>query len=178
MSGTLELVGGLALAAGVLWFVLAPIFRPAAAVAAPVAEDDGEDPADDTSPRTLALRALKEIEFDRATGKLSDADYDALKARYTATALAALRGEPVAAAGVVPAARPAPGPAAVAAVAAPVAGARVCPVHGPRGEAGAEFCPECGRRLAEPGRRYCARCGTALETDAQFCAHCGTRVAA
>ena len=35
--------------------------------------------------------ALREIEFDRATGKLSDADYDELKARYTARAIDAMR---------------------------------------------------------------------------------------
>src|SRR5439155_18632511 len=55
--------------------------------------DDGDDPEDDMSPQTVALRALKEIEFDRATGKLSDADYEQLKAKYTAEALAAMRGE-------------------------------------------------------------------------------------
>src|SRR5213076_2598028 len=55
--------------------------------------DEGEDPEDDLSPRAVALRALKEIEFDRATGKLSDADYDVLKTRYTSEALAALRAE-------------------------------------------------------------------------------------
>jgi hypothetical protein len=31
----------------------------------------------------MALAALKEIEFDRETGKLSDADYELLKTRYT-----------------------------------------------------------------------------------------------
>ena len=32
----------------------------------------------------MALTALKEIEFDRETGKLSDADYELLKGKYTA----------------------------------------------------------------------------------------------
>jgi len=53
--------------------------------------DEGEDPADDMSPQMVALRALKEIEFDRATGKLSDSDYEQLKAKYTEQALIALR---------------------------------------------------------------------------------------
>ncbi len=38
-----------------------------------------------------AIDALREIEFDRATGKLSDDDYAALKAEYTRTALVELR---------------------------------------------------------------------------------------
>ena len=41
----------------------------------------------------VALTALKEIEFDRETGKLSDADYELLKGKYTAAALEALRME-------------------------------------------------------------------------------------
>ena len=40
-----------------------------------------------------AIDALREIEFDRATGKLSDDDYAALKAQYTRTALVELRAQ-------------------------------------------------------------------------------------
>ena len=135
--------------------------------------DEGDDPDDDFSPRAVALRALKEIEFDRATGKLSDADYDALKARYTADALAALRlespgGEMRDAGGVASGAASHP----ASRIPHPV-----CPTHGVRPESEAQFCSECGRRLATaPG--YCARCGTALESDAHYCHSCGARVAA
>ena len=119
------------------------------------------------SAQTVALRALKEIEFDRATGKLSDQDYDALKAKYTGEALAALREE----SGVrslEPGLRPAPD-------------SRLptlrCPDHGPRPERDAVFCSDCGRRLGTaPG--YCARCGTGLDDDARYCNRCGARVAA
>jgi hypothetical protein len=72
------------LAMGVL---LAPLIWPGTAsrggnaIAPPELED---------TPRGQALIALKEIDFDRATGKLSDADYEELKARYSARALALL----------------------------------------------------------------------------------------
>src|SRR5437870_8071331 len=93
----LELVAGVLLAAGLVLFVLRPVLRPTTGLEAGEAEeagaDEGDDPDDDLSPRAVALRALKEIEFDRATGKLSDADYDALKQKYTAEALTALRQE-------------------------------------------------------------------------------------
>ena len=176
----LELVAGVLLAAGLVYFVLGPVLRPAAALesrdeADAGGWDEGEDPDDDLSPRAVALRALKEIEFDRATGKLSDSDYDALKTRYTAEALAALRaemwdaGSEMRGAGRVPAAdlsHPTsriPHPA--------------CPIHGARPESDAQFCSECGRRLgAAPG--YCARCGASLEIAEQYCHACGTRVAA
>jgi len=174
LTTVLELVAGILLAAGAVYFVLRPIFRPQLTGTGnrePGNGSDGEDPEDDFSPRAVALRALKEIEFDRATGKLSDADYDALKNRYTAEALTALRAE-----------RPGSEKRETGNVAAPPFPVSrvpfpVCPTHGPRPEADAVFCSECGRRLATaPG--YCARCGTALERDAHYCHSCGARVAA
>jgi len=173
LTGVLELAAGILLAAGAVYFVLRPILRPEMErYGNREAENgtEGEDPDDDLSPRAVALRALKEIEFDRATGKLSDADYDDLKTKYTTEALAALRadaGERGAGSGPL-LERPAPrSPLPVSA----------CPTHGPRPEAEAQFCSECGRRLATaPG--YCARCGTALEHDAHYCHSCGARVAA
>jgi len=172
----LELIAGILLAGGAVYFVLRPIFR--AEMTGNCNREtgnvsEGEDPEDDLSPRAVALRALKEIEFDRATGKLSDADYDTLKTRYTSEALTALRAEQpggemrdagsvVSGAASHPASR-IPHP--------------VCPNDGPRPEADAQFCSDCGRRLATaPG--YCARCGTALEHDAHYCHSCGARVAA
>jgi len=158
--------------------VLEPILRPDTAGRGTAEEgrepaDEGEDPDDDLSPQAVALRALKEIEFDRATGKLSDADYDMLKARYTAEAIAALRAEQpgsemrdaggVASGAVSHPASRIPHP--------------VCPTDGPRPETDAQFCSECGARLASaPG--YCSRCGASLESDARYCHSCGARVAA
>jgi Double zinc ribbon len=166
---------GVLLAAGATYFVLLPIVRPPPAgdEQARVA-DEGDDPDDDMSPQTVALRALKEIEFDRATGKLADADYEQLKAKYTAEALAAMRGE-----GARPAVRDERDlPQREMPVRAPLTAHRAhCPEHGARPESDAAFCGECGRRLGTaPG--YCVRCGTALETDARYCNRCGARVAA
>ncbi len=176
MTAVLELAAGILLAAGAVYFILQPILRPVSSgsLTRDVGSvDEGDDPDDDFSPRAVALRALKEIEFDRATGKLSDADYDNLKTKYTTEALAGLRAEATGggrrdAGSVVsdgashPASR----------ISHPV-----CPTHGPRPESDAQFCSECGRRLATaPG--YCARCGTALEHDAHYCHSCGARVAA
>jgi hypothetical protein len=164
-----ELILGILLAAGATYFVLLPILRPPVDSASgdAAAADEGEDPADDMTPQAVALRALKEIEFDRATGKLSDQDYDALKAKYTGEALAAMRVES-GARSQEPGVKPGPESRL------PVPR---CPEHGPRPEHGAIFCSECGRRLgAAPG--YCARCGTTLENDARYCNRCGARVAA
>ena len=170
MSSIFELVAGLALAAVAVFFVLRPIITPPLpGSAAASAELDAEDPEDDLSPRSVALRALKEIEFDRATGKLSDADYDALKAEYTTEALAALRADAAAPAATPAISRPR--------TVAPPAARATCPTHGVRPEPAARFCSACGRRLS-PATGFCAKCGTALEPEARFCATCGRRVAA
>lgn len=163
----IELMFGILLAAGATYFVVMPILRPSLEPEPGGATDEGDDPADDMSAQAVALRALKEIEFDRATGKLSDSDYESLKAKYTAEALAAMRGET----GNVKRET-----GHVAATPFPVS--RVpCPEHGARPEKDAQFCSECGRRLgAAPG--YCVRCGSALEGDARYCNACGARVAA
>lgn len=161
----MELVAAMTLAAAAVYFVLRPILFPSPPAA--VIDDPGADPDDDLSPRAVALRALKEIEFDRATGKLGDDDYESLKRRYTAEAVQALRaGEAEIRPAIAAAARP---PAPARAVA--------CPTHGARPEADAVYCSECGRRLeVAPG--FCSRCGDPMEPDARFCAACGRRVAA
>jgi hypothetical protein len=166
----LELILGILLAAAATYFVLRPILQPPVdSPTGDVVGDEGEDPADDMSPQTVALRALKEIEFDRATGKLSDTDYEQLKAKYTEAALVAMRSE----AGHV---QRETGNVTAAATPFPVSRVQ-CPEHGPRPERDAQFCSDCGRRLGT-AQGYCARCGTTLEGDARYCNRCGARVAA
>jgi hypothetical protein len=129
----------------------------------------------------VALAALKEIEFDRETGKLSDEDYAFLKGKYTGVALDALRAESAEAAEVG-----APSDVEVmiaarvralrsAATSAPP-GASVCSTCGPRPEADAVFCSTCGHRLLPGGA--CAGCGAELGQGSRFCEQCGTGVAA
>src|SRR3954469_23138327 len=72
----------------VLWMVVQPMLRTSREDHRPVEPVDPEE-----TPRGIALTALKEIEFDRETGKLSDSDYEFLKTKYTSLALNALRQE-------------------------------------------------------------------------------------
>ncbi len=148
-----------------LWLVLRPIFvtsRPKPVVYEP--------PEPEETAKGVALTALKEIEFDRETGKLSDADYELLKAKYTAAALEALRMEQGAAA-------PSDIEAMIAAKVAALRGeVPACPACGPRPEPDALYCSGCGRPLSGQGR--CERCGTALGPDSRYCEGCGSRVAA
>jgi hypothetical protein len=116
-----------------------------------------------------AIVALREIEFDRATGKLSDSDYADLKTRYTQRALDAMRAGGAAAAG-------APVEDAVeAAVLAIRARLRSCVRCGPRPEPDAIYCSSCGTYLDVK----CAGCGRVVEeAGAAFCAGCGRQLAA
>ena len=161
------LVGALA-----LWVVLRPLLWPP-----PEAEPVFEPVEQEETPRGVALLALKEIEFDREIGKLSDEDYRFLKEKYTAEALEALRAEEGARAPDDVEALIAHRVRALrsAAASAPP-GAPGCPTCGPRPEEDAVFCSTCGGRLPAPGA--CARCGTPLAADSRFCEGCGNRVAA
>ncbi|HWB40962.1 MAG TPA: zinc ribbon domain-containing protein [Gemmatimonadales bacterium] len=167
-----EVVAAVLVGMVALWLALRPLLGP------PRLPDLVEEPIDpEETPKGIALLALKEIEFDRETGKLSEADYRDLKAKYTAEALEALRAE---AGPKVPEDVEAMIAHRVrllrSAAAAARPGALACPSCGPRPEADAIYCSACGSRLPAPAT--CSRCGTALSSDSRFCEGCGTRVAA
>jgi len=168
---TLEVIAAILVGLAVLAVVLDPLLRNAAPSAQPFIEpEDLEE-----TPKGIALAALREIEFDRATGKLSDEDYAALKAKYSEEALALLRAEENAQAADA-------GPDRVEAMvearlrALRGAGPSACPRCGPRPEADAIFCSNCGDRLG--GTSRCVACGAALHPDGRFCESCGAAVAA
>ena len=97
--------------------------------------------------RESAIAALREIEFDRETGKLSDDDYAELKTRYTRQAILAMR-EQASAASNAAIAEPLTDDEVEAAVRAFRREQHVCPTCGPRPEPDAVFCSICGNRLA------------------------------
>jgi ribosomal protein L40E len=110
------LIIGTLLALAALSFVLYPLISGELAPADPdVTPRDASD-----SSRNQAIDALREIEFDRATGKLSDTDYASLKASYTADAIQAMRNN----------------------------SGSYCDRCGARPEPNAKFCSRCGSRLA------------------------------
>lgn len=156
-------IGSLLAVAG-LAFVLWPLVRGAESLRASTM-------APDLPTEASALDALREIEFDHATGKLSAEDYAALKASYTPLALAELRmrEEPVAVAASITLDH------AERVIARAKSRARSCASCGPRGESDALFCSDCGRVLADA----CLRCGAPVESDrARFCTECGSSLAA
>jgi hypothetical protein len=116
----IAMIVGTALAILALCFVLYPLFREPLGLEAAAPVLNGHVGV------TTAVDALREIEFDHATGKLSETDYAELKSSYTQTAVAAMRGDSAAA-----------------------PGSRViCARCGPRPEPDAVYCSECGHALA------------------------------
>ena len=159
----LALIIGTLLAIGALMFVLFPLF--AGALIAPPRARAGARQAAGAAEQE-AIVALREIEFDRATGKLSDSDYDELRVRYTERALHAMRR------GGAPAPGDDPLEAAVRAYRARMS---VCAACGPRPEPDAIYCSNCGIFL--PGA--CGNCGSAVtEPGAAYCTGCGRQLAA
>lgn len=169
-----------------LWLVLQPLIRPRSSPALPFEPLDPEE-----TPKGVALAALKEIEFDRETGKLSDDDYESLKAKYTAAAVEALRREQ---AGLVSndiealiaarvrslrsarSAAATTSPDTFSPLTAGAGSGPACDTCGPRPEPDAVYCSTCGRPLT--ARQYCDRCGAGLVPGSRFCEACGRPVAA
>lgn len=135
----MTLIAGVIIALLAVALVLEPIVRPVAAAAILRPDSDDDDVSPEQRRRDRALAALKEIEFDKATGKLSDTDYQRMYERYAAEAVVALKE----------AEAPAPRPAAV--------NASVPSTYAPR------FCEECGTMLEGSGK-FCVECGTPIRT--------------
>ncbi len=129
-----QLVAMVMVGFALFWLVAQPLIAPGV-VSAPIIEP----PDPEETPRGQALLALKEIEFDRATGKLSDEDYAELHARYSSRALELIDG-----------------PAVATAVSADPVEALLTQRLVARGG----FCGSCGARRMSGGR-FCGSCGAA-----------------
>lgn len=133
-----EAVAAVVVMIALLWLIVQPMVLPGDATELPDDPPDAEETA-----RGRALLALREIEFDQATGKLSDEDFAELHARYTLAAVEAIEADPADRAGA----------AANDAIEGMIA-ARVA-------------------TIIDGATRYCAQCGGGLPADAAFCSACG-----
>ena len=106
--------------------------------------------------KTLMLRAIKELEFDHAMGKVSEADFAEMSTRLRARAtrlIAQLDNE-----------------GGYAAVINREIAKRIGTDAPARQDARQALAPE--QRAA----RFCASCGNPSDLDARFCKHCGTNL--
>jgi hypothetical protein len=134
----LELLATLVLGAVALGLLLGPLVGGERALPPRLPPEDEPPPPEET-PRGRALLALRELDFDRATGKVAEGDYAALRERYLARAIAVLKADD----------RSDPAEALISRPSAAIG----------RGNGGAgPNCPRCGPR-PEPDARFCSSCG-------------------
>ena len=158
-TGAAPLAVGTVLALAALSFVLWPL------VAIRARHAGVPSPRCDNSPDAWVHsdEALRDIEFDRQCGKVSDRDYAELHALF-ARAAARTRSP-----------TPTVDDLAEAAILRAHARQRTCVDCGPRSEPDATYCSHCGRYL--PGR--CPACAATVKPVASsYCSTCGTLLSA
>lgn len=147
------IVVGMVLALLAVLLVLEPVLRAAAGrvveASVPIFSDSDDEDDPLLARRDRALAALKEIDFDQATGKLSDEDYDRMKTQFTAEALDAIQA---------------------------VDNSSTLELSNSPTDVEAMIA---SARSNSPSRRkFCLECGAPLEGPGRFCVECGTPVAA
>jgi membrane protease subunit (stomatin/prohibitin family) len=97
--------------------------------------------------KLLVLRSIKELEFDRAMGKLSDNDFQEMSGRLRARAARLMRD-------------------------LDAGGGYRAQVE----QDLAKRLSEAPAAAAAPVVRFCSACGTERDADAKFCKNCGTKL--
>jgi len=148
----MTVLAGLLLVVTAVFLVIEPLIRaaqgrPLEAGESLFTESEEDDPR--RALRERALAALREIEFDKATGKLSDEDYSRLYGKYSAEAVALHRADER------------------------IGGS----ADEGRGDS-ADAVEALIRSARAPGSaaKFCEECGTTLEGRRRFCVECGRRV--
>lgn len=167
------------LGAIVVAFVLYPVFTEAPAGGAfdagELDDDEEDDPAlaELRDKKARLYESIRELDFDKAAGKISAADYEAARNDYLAQ-VSAVMAEIDARAPTEPA--PAHGKhekkqrkRKPASDAEPTLACSSCGEENP---AGSKFCLECGTSLG----KTCGSCGESLPPKARFCIACGEKV--
>jgi len=170
-----------ALGTGVVLFIMFPVFARHGEVSkALTAEARKRKNLGEQKERLYD--AIKDLDFEHRAGKLSDADYQSVRADLMAQAAAVItqldevpvpaepaperpsRPEP-------PAASTKPPRQEVTAEEGPT-----CSSCGQTNPAGAKFCFHCGERIVIAAT--CPECGTELPKEARFCTECGVAIPA
>ncbi len=137
------IAGAVLLVAAVVFFLLHPILSGRHASL----HRERDEPTEAESRRRVTLLALRDVEYDYATGKLGEEDYQALKRELAAEALVALTD--------------AEGESSASRQDVPWLEREIVRLRG--GLAAGTTCAACGS-ANEPGSRFCAYCGIPLDT--------------
>jgi len=148
------ILGAVLLIGGVTLFILLPMIQGRSASL----ERTDDELTESEAKKRVSLLALRDVEYDFATGKLDEADYRSLKGEISREALMALRE--VESEGRGPE-TPAAQPVATGTddIEAEIAAVRA-------GLAMGTACHNCGHMNAD-GSRFCANCGAQLSAAAE-----------
>lgn len=161
------------LGAIVVAFVLYPVFTEATAGAFRGFDEADIALSDLRDKKAMLYESIQDLDFEKAAGKVSDADYQSARNDYLAQVTRVLEqldalepSEPE------PAAKPTPqrNPEKQSTPKRE----RECSSCGATNPTGSNFCLECGTPFA----KACASCGESLPDNARFCNACGEKVSA
>lgn len=169
----MEILALAALGALVVGFVLLPVFRTESAETAAVSgrSEEWERLAEQ---KERLLTALKDLEFEHTTGKLSDADYQRVQAEDLAEVARIIERMDALAAKTDRKKSSGPPPKKTPKPKEKDALERTCSSCGQSNPAGAKFCLRCGKPFQISVE--CPKCGTVLLAEARFCTDCGTEI--
>lgn len=133
---------------------------------------NGSDPALENlvTQRDATYAAIKDLEFDHTMGKLSDADYRGLRAKYETKAVGILQELDGLKKAQPPRVRSAESAESIEQEVQRLRRGSKCPQCGAPHAANDVFCARCGTALR--GIR-CPKCGTRAASGDRFCARCG-----
>lgn len=114
--------------------------------------------------KETALLAIRDLDFDFETGKVSEDDYTALRSQLVVQAAQVMGAEEAGDDGALE--------ALIAARNQARDGDVSCPDCGKPSEKGSRFCSHCGTAF----QAGCPACGETVKPDDLFCVHCGAKL--
>ena len=162
------------LGAIVVAFVLYPVFTEATA-GAPAAFDEAELAlADLRDKKAMLYEVIQELDFEKASGKVSDSDYESTRNTYLAQVAAVMEKLDALTPPEPKHASTKTKKSAKKQTQQKSQGERACASCGELNPKESNFCLECGKPLA----LTCASCGESVPAKARFCNACGEKVSA
>lgn len=125
--------------------------------------------------KALVLRSIKELEFDKAMGKVAEEDFANISKRLRARAVALMQELDLAAAAPPPAPEAAPG-RKTRPDGAPSPRSDGAPGLRPSTSAGRPEPVEGQTRRPDAPAAFCGQCGTPADAGQRFCKACGARL--
>lgn len=167
-------------------FVLYPVFTEAPATGAVELDESARTRSDLSDKKAMLYEAIQDLDFEKASGKISDSEHETLRNDYLAQVSVVIEEMDRLAPPTPPAAKKLPAePEKSTDEGEPETATNEhehetstdalvcssCSAHNPRGS---NFCLECGAAFA----LQCASCGESLPAKARFCNACGEKASA